>query len=123
MRRVGAWATLWAVALLAGCAGGGATLELAGEGGGERTRALACDGEGGIADARLLLAAHTTAGLVSLLVRDGLGEEVLQRHVAVGSGRIDQESVLSGAPGTWTLEERRTDDFRGEFRAELICGA
>lgn len=108
---------------LAGCATQDATLEVAGEGGGERSRTLACEGEGGLADVVLSLSAHAQAGLVTVLVRDGLDAQVHERHVVPTSGGVEQERRLSGAPGAWTLEERRTEDFRGELRASLVCGA
>lgn len=110
-----------AATLLAGCAAEGATLELTGEGGGERARIVPCDGEGGLADATLALTARARAGLVTVIVRDGMGEQVHERHVVPTSGGVAQERALSGAPGEWTLEERRTEDFWGEFKASLTC--
>lgn len=121
MRRVVSVAA--AAALLAGCAAEGATLKIAGEGGGERARILACDGEGGLADALLALTARTRGGLVTVIVRDGLGDARLERHVTPTSGDVELERSVSGAPGEWSLEERRTEDFRGEFSATLRCVA
>lgn len=114
---------LVAALLPAGCVGDGVTLALDGEGAGERARTFACDGNGGRADAVLDLTARTSAGVVTLLVRDGLDALVHERHVALGSGGVEGEVGLSGAPGIWTLEERRSAEFRGEFTARLTCGA
>lgn len=87
---------------------------------GSNEQAMRC---GAPAEAELRVSTNLTAGHVTVTVRDGEDDVVVERRFADTGGEVRNVTMQpsGAAAGEWTLAGQRDEAFDGRYRAELYC--